>query len=169
MGFLGCSSISWTICKQSAPRSIQISTPIPHHSFLQAGCSSWCHVNSVKALKAPWGHNVSCVKHCSFVCQHLMKLLHVCVQGFSLSSEQLLTRESFVHDGVPHSLKHGDVVLAAITGCTNASSPSVMLAAGKSATSYLGLCGSTSPSQIHLADSRHLLFFVCWLLAELLY
>ena len=36
---VGCSSISWTICKQSAPRSEQ-----PHQhfvtQFLQAGCSS---------------------------------------------------------------------------------------------------------------------------------
>jgi len=37
---LGCCGISWTICKQSAPRSRQITTPTPHHSiFLQAGCS----------------------------------------------------------------------------------------------------------------------------------
>ena len=32
-GVLGCSGISWTICKQSAPRSRQITTPTPHHSF----------------------------------------------------------------------------------------------------------------------------------------
>jgi len=30
---LGCSGISWTICKQSAPRSRQITTPIPRHSI----------------------------------------------------------------------------------------------------------------------------------------
>ena len=30
---LGCSGISWTICKQSAPRSRQITTPTPHHSI----------------------------------------------------------------------------------------------------------------------------------------
>jgi len=29
---LGCSGISWTICKQSAPCSRQITTPTPHHS-----------------------------------------------------------------------------------------------------------------------------------------
>jgi len=41
-------------CKdKSALRSRQITTPTPHHSvFLQAGCSSWCPTNSVKALKA---------------------------------------------------------------------------------------------------------------------
>ena len=41
MGFRDGSGISWTICKQSAPRSRQITTSTPHHSiFLQAGCSS---------------------------------------------------------------------------------------------------------------------------------
>jgi len=31
-GVLGCSGISWTICKESAPRSREITTPAPHHS-----------------------------------------------------------------------------------------------------------------------------------------
>ena len=30
---LGCSGISWTICKQSAPRSRQITTSTSHHSI----------------------------------------------------------------------------------------------------------------------------------------
>jgi aconitate hydratase len=33
-------------------------------------------------------------------------------------------------DGVAHTLRHGSVVIAAITSCTNTSNPSVMLAAG---------------------------------------
>jgi len=33
MGGLGCSGISWAICKQSAHRSRQITTPTPHHSI----------------------------------------------------------------------------------------------------------------------------------------
>ena len=33
-GVLGCSGISWTTCKQLAPRSRQITTPTPHHSIL---------------------------------------------------------------------------------------------------------------------------------------
>ena len=33
-------------------------------------------------------------------------------------------------DGADYSLKHGDIVIAAITSCTNTSNPSVMLAAG---------------------------------------
>jgi len=45
------SGISWAICK-CATRSRQITTPAPHHCFLQAGYPS-CHpTNSVKALKA---------------------------------------------------------------------------------------------------------------------
>ena len=32
-GVVRSSSISWTICKQSAPRTRQISTPTPHHSI----------------------------------------------------------------------------------------------------------------------------------------
>ena len=33
MGFWDSSGISWTICKQSAPRSRQITTPTPHRSI----------------------------------------------------------------------------------------------------------------------------------------
>jgi len=33
MGFWGCSGISWTICKQSAPRCRQITTLTPHQSI----------------------------------------------------------------------------------------------------------------------------------------
>jgi len=32
-GVLGCSGISWTIYKQSAPRSRQITTPTPDYSI----------------------------------------------------------------------------------------------------------------------------------------
>ena len=50
------SGISWATCK-SAPRSRQITTPVPHHSvFLQAGCPSCRPTNSVKALKAQQRH-----------------------------------------------------------------------------------------------------------------
>jgi len=33
MGFWDGSGISWTICKQSAPRCTQITTPTRHHSI----------------------------------------------------------------------------------------------------------------------------------------
>jgi aconitate hydratase len=38
--------------------------------------------------------------------------------------------ERFAVEGASHDLGHGDVVIAAITSCTNTSNPSVMLAAG---------------------------------------
>jgi len=67
-GVLGCSGISWTTCKQSAPRSRQQEskdsgvlgcsgiTKWPHQElitqFLQAGCSSQRPTNSIKPLQA---------------------------------------------------------------------------------------------------------------------
>jgi len=53
------------------------------------------------------------------------------LKGFGLSADELTTEESFVLDGVPYTLRHGDVILAAITGCTNTTSACSMLAAGK--------------------------------------
>ena len=44
---LSSSGISWTICKLFAPHSRQITTSVPHDSFLRAGCSSWRPTNSV--------------------------------------------------------------------------------------------------------------------------
>jgi len=35
-----------------------------------------------------------------------------------------------VHDGVPYTLKHGDVIMASITSCTNATSSLAVFAAG---------------------------------------
>lgn len=39
-------------------------------------------------------------------------------------------KESITINGEPHTLKQGDIAIAAITSCTNTSNPSVMLAAG---------------------------------------
>jgi len=53
------SGISWAVCK-SAPRSKQLTTPAPHHSVLQAGCTFCCPTDSVKALKAPvWNDKIN--------------------------------------------------------------------------------------------------------------
>ena len=49
MGFWDSSGLSWTICKQSAPRSTQTTTPT---QFIQARCSSWRLTNGAKALNA---------------------------------------------------------------------------------------------------------------------
>lgn len=50
-------------------------------------------------------------------------------RGFALSQEKLTSRGLF-RNGQDIEMKHGDVVIAAITSCTNTSNPSVMLGAG---------------------------------------
>jgi aconitate hydratase len=49
--------------------------------------------------------------------------------GFDLEQEQLANKGIF-KNGQEVEMKHGDVVIAAITSCTNTSNPSVMLGAG---------------------------------------
>ncbi|KAL8144310.1 hypothetical protein V2J09_017342 [Rumex salicifolius] len=50
--------------------------------------------------------------------------------GFAVSKEQRENLVKFTCHGKPAQLKHGSVVIAAITSCTNTSNPSVMVAAG---------------------------------------
>ncbi len=51
-------------------------------------------------------------------------------QGFALSPEAVAAEATFGTNGGSMKLKHGAVVIAAITSCTNTSNPSVMVAAG---------------------------------------
>jgi aconitate hydratase len=51
-------------------------------------------------------------------------------RGFALTQEQLVKTGKLETKDGDIDLKHGDVVIAAITSCTNTSNPSVMLAAG---------------------------------------
>ncbi len=51
-------------------------------------------------------------------------------RGFALSDADMGASATFELDGERHEIRHGDVVIAAITSCTNTSNPSVMLAAG---------------------------------------
>lgn len=51
-------------------------------------------------------------------------------RGFGLRDAQLTKTATLRMKGQELRLKHGDVVIAAITSCTNTSNPSVMLAAG---------------------------------------
>ncbi|MBS3966848.1 MAG: aconitate hydratase AcnA [Truepera sp.] len=51
-------------------------------------------------------------------------------RGFALSEQELARTAALTVGGQHHELKHGDVVIASITSCTNTSNPSVMLAAG---------------------------------------
>lgn len=51
-------------------------------------------------------------------------------KGFGVPAEKVNLTHSFKYNGEEHQLKHGSVVLAAITSCTNTSNPDVMIAAG---------------------------------------
>lgn len=52
-------------------------------------------------------------------------------KGFGISNEQLSASGSFTwSDGNTYTIKHGSVVISAITSCTNTSNPMVMLGAG---------------------------------------
>ncbi len=51
-------------------------------------------------------------------------------QGFALSDDQLGASGNVHANGDSAEIKHGSVVIAAITSCTNTSNPSVMVAAG---------------------------------------
>ena len=51
-------------------------------------------------------------------------------QGHGLTSSDLANSANVDLEGVEFELNHGDVVIAAITSCTNTSNPGVMLAAG---------------------------------------
>ncbi|KAJ9703821.1 hypothetical protein PVL29_005196 [Vitis rotundifolia] len=50
-------------------------------------------------------------------------------KGFAIPKESQSKVVEFSHHGTPAQLRHGDVVIAAITSCTNTSNPSVMLGA----------------------------------------
>ncbi len=51
-------------------------------------------------------------------------------KGYGLADDKLSTAVPFVFEDQEYTLKHGDVVISAITSCTNTSNPSVMLGAG---------------------------------------
>ncbi|CAH1788947.1 unnamed protein product, partial [Owenia fusiformis] len=51
-------------------------------------------------------------------------------KGFAIPADKLETTVPFVFEDKEYTLKHGSVVIAAITSCTNTSNPSVMLGAG---------------------------------------
>jgi aconitate hydratase len=51
------------------------------------------------------------------------------LQGFAVPKESQGKVAEFLFHGTPAKIKHGDVVIAAITSCTNTSNPNVMLGA----------------------------------------
>lgn len=63
----------------------------------------------------------------------MLSILPKCLtvlQGFAIPKEAQDKVAKFSFHGQPSELKHGSVVIAAITSCTNTSNPSVMLGAG---------------------------------------
>ncbi len=50
--------------------------------------------------------------------------------GFAISSDHIDDRVTVRYNNADHKIGHGDVVIAAITSCTNTSNPSVLLGAG---------------------------------------
>jgi len=51
-------------------------------------------------------------------------------KGYGLAASDVTKTIDFEYQGKPYTLKHGDVVISAITSCTNTSNPSVMIGAG---------------------------------------
>ena len=77
------------------------------------------------------------------------------MQGFAVPKEEQDKVAKFSFHRQPAELKHGSVVIAAITSCTNTSNPSVMLGAvlvAKKACE-LGL-------QVSLGYEMHFLFYM---------
>lgn len=51
-------------------------------------------------------------------------------KGFNIAEDKLKDTATFNFEGQDYTIKHGSVVISAITSCTNTSNPSVMLQAG---------------------------------------
>jgi len=66
-------------------------------------------------------------------------------KGFAIPSDKLSTTVPFQFEGQEYTLKHGSVLIAAITSCTNTSNPSVMLGAGLLAQKAVALGLSVAP------------------------
>ena len=66
-------------------------------------------------------------------------------KGFGISEDKLVSSSKFVHEGHEYELKHGSIVIAAITSCTNTSNPSVMLQAGLLAKKAIEMGLKTAP------------------------
>jgi aconitate hydratase len=63
--------------------------------------------------------------------------LQIGFKGFGLPENKLDSSAPFIYEGREYLLRHGSVVIAAITSCTNTSNPSVMLGAGKYRVSHI--------------------------------
>jgi len=48
-------------------------------------------------------------------------------KGFDIAANELGSKSTFSYEGSDYELRHGSIVISAITSCTNTSNPSVML------------------------------------------
>lgn len=64
-----------------------------------------------------------------YFCHCTYPVIFITLQGFAIPKEAQQKVAEFTFHGTPAYLRHGDVVIAAITSCTNTSNPSVMLGA----------------------------------------
>ena len=92
-GVWGCRSISWTTCKQSAPRSRQRTAPTPHHStrenvIVKSDLRSDAFKAAVVATCA-WSRAIRLHKLCPFSIPtanshyQLISALHTLIDGFT--------------------------------------------------------------------------------------
>jgi aconitate hydratase len=68
-------------------------------------------------------------------------------KGFAIAKDKQAAVSKFTHEGKEHELRHGSLVIAAITSCTNTSNPSVMLQAGMLAKNAVAK-GLSTPSYL---------------------
>jgi aconitate hydratase len=61
---------------------------------------------------------------------HIVLISFLLLQGFAVPKDEQDKVVKFTFNGQPAEMRHGSVVIAAITSCTNTSNPSVMLGAG---------------------------------------
>lgn len=91
-----------------------------------------------ESLVSKWIYNLYWFRYalCSFDNSFWLWIIYpfsyclIIFQGFAVPKEAQGRVAKFSFHGQPAELKHGSVVIAAITSCTNTSNPSVMLGAG---------------------------------------
>jgi len=85
---MGCSGISWSICKQSAPRSRQITTPTPQHSIF----TDWM----LFLMPNQQCQSTEGISQCTTKCAHAMKMFAL-IQKAAKSLKQII---EVAHNGL---------------------------------------------------------------------
>ena len=77
------------------------------------------------------------------------------LQGFGIPKEQQDKLVKFTFHGQPAEVRHGSIVIAAITSCTNTSNPSVMFGADLVAKKACELGLEVSPHCQNYFSAQH--------------